>query len=84
MDIKEGGVVDMPQHSASDKTGEPVLKCNKHGIVLVPQPSDDPEDPLVRLSSLPIPIPIPCLNMRKYQHNNQHSNNSFTNTLLLS
>ncbi|CAK7223769.1 hypothetical protein SBRCBS47491_005319 [Sporothrix bragantina] len=46
MDIKESVVVGTPQHPASDKTDEPVLKCNKHGIVLVPQPSDDPEDPL--------------------------------------
>jgi hypothetical protein len=25
------------------------LKTNKNGVVLVPQPSDDPEDPLVSL-----------------------------------
>ncbi|ERS98342.1 hypothetical protein HMPREF1624_05126 [Sporothrix schenckii ATCC 58251] len=48
MDTKHGVTVDAAGHhpSSSDKTDGPPLKCNKHGIVLVPQPSDDPEDPL--------------------------------------
>lgn len=52
MDIKDSVAVDASgvpsHHPSSDKTEGPPLKCNKHGIVLVPQPSDDPEDPLVR------------------------------------
>jgi hypothetical protein len=31
----------------SGKEDHVTLKTNKDGIVLVPQPSDDPEDPLV-------------------------------------
>ncbi|KIH87539.1 hypothetical protein SPBR_04914 [Sporothrix brasiliensis 5110] len=48
MDTKHGVAVDaVGRHPpSSDKTDGPPLKCNKHGIALVPQPSDDPEDPL--------------------------------------
>lgn len=28
--------------------GDGAPKTNKHGVILVPQPSDDPRDPLVR------------------------------------
>lgn len=34
--------------SGSEKNETTVLKTTKDGIPLVPQPSDDPEDPLVR------------------------------------
>lgn len=53
MDIKDSVNVDasgVPGHHhppSTEKTDGPPLKCNKNGIVLVPQPSDDPEDPLV-------------------------------------
>jgi hypothetical protein len=33
--------------SSSEKNGSYTLKTTKTGIPLVPQPSDDPEDPLV-------------------------------------
>jgi hypothetical protein len=32
---------------SAGKEGHVSLKTNKDGIILVPQPSDDPEDPLV-------------------------------------
>ncbi|OAA63341.1 ankyrin repeat-containing protein [Niveomyces insectorum RCEF 264] len=35
-----------PPSSSSDKVESPLLKTTKDGIVLVPQPSDDPDDPL--------------------------------------
>ena len=45
-------------HGTSEKDATYALKTTKTGIPLVPQPSDDPEDPLVRpltivLSSIP-------------------------------
>jgi hypothetical protein len=43
---------DRPQVAGEGAIG---LKCDRSGpvpIILVPQPSDDPNDPLVRLTSL--------------------------------
>lgn len=41
----EKGIV-TPSPSSSEKEGSP-LKYNEKGVALVPQPSDDPRDPLV-------------------------------------
>lgn len=49
MDAKtDYAAMDTENLSASDSKAEmPVLKTTKDGIPLHPQPSDDPEDPLV-------------------------------------
>jgi hypothetical protein len=49
MQEKHTDIESMPSVNGDDSGKEDhiTLKTNKDGIVLVPQPSDDPEDPLV-------------------------------------
>ncbi|KAF7320698.1 MFS general substrate transporter [Mycena chlorophos] len=42
----EKGSISAEEHAARDESPEPALKLDKHGLPLIPQPSDDPEDPL--------------------------------------
>jgi hypothetical protein len=51
------------EDSSSAMSGLPIdekasqLKTNSKGVVLVPQPSNDPRDPLVSIQSRPIEVP---------------------------
>jgi hypothetical protein len=36
----------VPHEFKPDDGGDPSLKCGKNGMILEPQPSDDPHDPL--------------------------------------
>lgn len=54
-DIEDGQVLpqekDMLEIDADRKATTPALKLDKHGLPLVPQPSDHKDDPLVSTSS---------------------------------
>ena len=44
--------VDMESHDAENtKSEDPLMKKTSDGVVLIPQPTEDPADPLVRPSS---------------------------------
>lgn len=55
VDVKESQAVEVLQTksvSSGDREADTRIKTTAQGIPLVPQPSDDPEDPLVRFPSV--------------------------------